>query len=310
MRAASLPSRTWLVPLLLAVALAACGPKNLKERTRHGEKLSDEASSLLDEAEQSLRKLEAERAEKKLQDAKKLMVHPDIELSPESEMLRSRYTELQAMLGPARQEREKRALDAAVEKQRDEILQAQEALNTALEALESKDAGAAQVEAVLSAVARIQDRLREGKPLEAKAEDYAASVRRMEQRLTQATAKAQFTQQVLAYTTGPVATRAEAEALEKKAKAEKKDPDAQLTLYTDARERFQRCGEASQQMIAKTPELERSPIQVEGRATTPKAVGSGCTSKAEALQRTVTKLEKAKAAREKKRAAKATKGKG
>jgi hypothetical protein len=38
-------------------------------------------------------------------------------------------------------------------------------------------------------------------------------------------------------------------------------------------------------------------------------VGSGCASKAESLQRTVTKLEKAKAAREKKRAAK-TKAKG
>jgi hypothetical protein len=309
MRAASVASRTWLVSLLMSVALVACGPKNLKERTRHGEKLSDEASSLLDDAEQSLRKLEAERAEEKLQDAKELIAHPDIELSPESEMLRSRYTELQAMLAPARQEREKRALDAAVEKQRDEILRAQEALNTALEGLERKDAGPAQVEAVLTAVERIQDQLREGKPLEAKSEDYAASVRRTEQRLTQATAKAQFTQQVIAYTSGPVATKLEAEALEKKAKAEKKDPDAQLTLYTDARDRFQRCGEASQQLITKTPELERTPIQVEGRATTPKAVGSGCASKAESLQRTVTKLEKAKAAREKKRAAK-TKAKG
>jgi len=308
MRAASLPSRTWLISLLMAVALVACGPKNLKERTRHGEKLSDQASSLLDDAEQSLRKLEAERAEEKLEDAKELIAHPDIELSPESGMLRSRYTELQAMVAPARQEREKRAVDAAVEKQRDEILRAQEALNTALEGLERKDAGPAQVGAVLTAVERIQDRLREGKPLEAKSEDYAASVRRTEQRLTQATAKAQFTQQVLAYTSGPVATRLEAEALEKKAKTEK-DPDAQLTLYTDARERFQRCGEASQQLITKTPELERSPIQVDGRATTPKAVGAGCTSKAESLQRTVTKLEKAKAAREKKRAAKA-KGKG
>jgi hypothetical protein len=308
MRAAVPHSRTWLVSLLLAAALAACGPKNLKERTRHGEKLSDEASSMLDEAEQSLRKLEAERAEEQLKEVKELLAHPDIELSPESEMLRSRHAELLAMVAPARQERERRQLDAAVEKQRDEMLRAREALDTALEALERKDAGPAQVEAVLTAVERIQERLREGKRLEAKSEDYAASVRRMEQVLTQATAKARFTEQVIAYTSGPVAARLEAEALEKKAKAER-DLDAQLTLYMDARERYRRCAEASQQLITKTPELERTSIQVEGRATTPKAVGSGCTAKAESLQRTVTKLEKAKAAREKKRAAK-SKGKG
>ncbi|HEX8698762.1 MAG TPA: hypothetical protein VF815_07995, partial [Myxococcaceae bacterium] len=300
---AFLTFRPWLVPLLLAAALAACGPKNLKERTRHGEKLTDEASTLLDEAEQRLRKLEPERAEERLKEAKVLLANPDIELAPESEMLRSRHAELQAMVGPARQERERREVDAAVEKQRDEILRVQEALSTALEALEAKDAGPAQVEAVLKAVERVQERLRAGKALEAKSEDYAASVRRTETRLTQATAKAQFTQQVIAYTSGPVAARQEAEALEKKAKAEK-NPDAQLALYLDAQERFRRCGEASQQIVTKTPELERSPIQVDGRATTPKAVGSGCTAKVESLQRTVTKLEKAKAAREKKRAAK------
>ncbi|HLL01588.1 MAG TPA: hypothetical protein VK539_13445 [Myxococcaceae bacterium] len=304
MHAAFPHSHTWLIPLLLAVALSACGPRNLKERTRHGEKLSDEASSLLDDAEQSLRKLEPERAEEQLAEVKELVAQPDIELSPESEMLRSRLAELQAQVVPARKERERRELDAAVEKQRDEILRAQEALNTALEALERKDAGPAQAEAVLAAVERTQARLREGKSLESRSEDYAASVRRTEQRLTQATARAQFAQQVFAYTAGPVASRLEAEALEKKARAEK-EPDAQLTLYTDARERFRRCGEASQQLISKTPELERTAIQVDGRATTPKAVGSGCTAKVDSLQRTVTKLEKARAAREKKRAAKA-----
>src|SRR5688500_13929815 len=90
MRAAFPHTHPWLIPLLLAVALSACGPKNLKERTRHGEKLSDEASSLLDDAEQSLRKLEPERAEEQLAEAKELVAHPDIELSPESEMLRAR----------------------------------------------------------------------------------------------------------------------------------------------------------------------------------------------------------------------------
>jgi hypothetical protein len=302
---AALPcSRIWLAPLLLAAALAACGPKSLKERTAHGEDRSDEASTLLNEAEEDLRSLEADRAEKRLQQAKELLAHPDVELYPEGEMLRSRLVELQGRVASTRQERAQRELDAAVEKQRDGILRVMEALSTALESLERKDAGPQQVEAVLTAVEGAQEQLREGKSLEAKSEDYAASARRAEQKLTQATAKARFTQQVIEFTSGPVVARQEAEALEKKAKAER-NPDAQLTLYTEARERLQRCAETSQQLITKTPELERSPIQVEGRATTPKAVGTGCTTKVDSLQRTVAKLEKAKAAREKKRAGKA-----
>jgi hypothetical protein len=302
MRAAFPCPRPWLAPLLVALALAACGPKNLRERTAHGEQRSDEASELLNEAERELQALEADRAEARLKEAKELLTHPDVELYPEAEMLRSRLGELQGRVATTRQERAQKELDAAVEKQRDGIVRVMEALSTALEGLERKDAGPRQVEAVLTAVERAQEQLREGKPLEAKSEDYAASARRTEQKLTQATAKAKLAQQVIEFTSGPVAARQEAEALEKKAQANK-DLVMQLTLYTEALERFRRCGEASQQLIAKTPELERSTIQVDGRATTPKAVSAGCTTKAQALQLKVTKMEKAKAAREQKRAA-------
>jgi hypothetical protein len=307
MRAAPAVIPSWLAPLLLGVLLTACGPKNLKERTRHGEKLSDEASSLLDEAEKALRNLDADRAEAELKDAQKLLSQPDIELSPESEMLESRYTELKARIGPTREEKARKDLDAAVDKQRDSLMQAMNEVSTAIEALDRKDAGPAQVKAVLEAVDHTRDRLKEGKKLEAKSEDYGASARRTEQRLEQATAKAKSVQQMLDFVSGPATARQEAEELVKKAKAEK-DPDKQLSLYTDARDHFQRCGETAKQMIAKTPELEKSSIQVAGQTTTPKAVVSSCGTKADSLQKTVTKLEQAKAAREKKKAAKAKKG--
>lgn len=294
-----LPS--WLAPLLLGVLLAACGPKNLKERTRHGEKISDQASTLLDDAEKDLARLDADKAEDRLKDAQELLANPDIELSPESEMLQSRYSELKARIGPTREEKARREVEAAVEKQRDTIVTAMGEVTSALKALEAKDAGPAQVKAVLDSVERTREKLKDGKKLEPKSEDYAASVRRTEQRLEQAVAKARSAQQVIDFVSGPATARQEAEDLVKQAKAEK-DPDKQLSLYTNARSRFQRCGESAKELIAKTPALEKSPIQVAGQTTTPKAVASGCGTRADSLQKTVAKLEQAKAAREKKKA--------
>ncbi|WP_224248515.1 hypothetical protein [Hyalangium gracile] len=308
MRTAYSPFPSWLAPLLLGVLLAACGPKSLKERTRHGEKLSDEAAPLLDGAERDLSKLDAAGAEEKLKEAQELLSHPDIGLSPEGEMLQSRLSELQARLAPTRAEKAQKDLDAAVERQRDRLMQAMAEVTTTLEALEGKDVTRPQTEAVLKAVDRTRERLKEGKSLEAKSDDYGASARRTEQRLEQAAAKARSVQQVLDFVSGPATARQEAEALVKQAKAEK-DPDKQLTLYTDARARFQRCGDTAKQLIAKAPELEKSPIQVEGQTTTPKAVASSCGTKADSLQKTVAKLEQAKAAREKKKAASAAKAK-
>jgi hypothetical protein len=306
MRAAPTGLPSWLAPLLLGALLTACGPKNLEDRTRHGEKLSDEAASLLNGAEKDLQNLDADRAERQLQDARKLLANPDIELSPEGELLQSRLTELQARVGATREERARRDLDTAVEKQRDNVVQAMDGVTTALEALEGKDVGPAQLEALLKAVERTREKLKEGKKLEAKSPDYGASVRRTELRLEQATAKVRSMQQMLDFVFGPATARQEAEALVKQAKAEK-DPDKQLALYTQARDRFQRCTETAKQQLAKAPELEKSPLQVEGQTTTPKAVASGCGTKADSLQKTVAKLEQAKAAREKKKGASAAK---
>jgi hypothetical protein len=307
MRAAPFVAPSWLIPLLLGLLLAACGPKSLKERTRHSEKLSDEASSLLDDAERSLSNMEPDRAEVPLKHAQKLLSHPDIELSPESGMLQSRLTELKARVGPAREEKTRREFEAAVDKQRDAIVQAMLDVSNASDAIDRKDPSPEQHKALLDAIERTRDRLKEGKKLEAKSEDYAASVRRTEKRLDDATAKAQSAKLVIDFVYGPAAARLEAEELVKKAKAER-DPDQQLTLYTDARDRFQQCGETAKQLIAKTPILENRSIVVAGQTTTTKAVISGCDTRAGSLQKTVAKLEKAKEAREKRKNARSKKG--
>jgi hypothetical protein len=307
MRVAPFVAPSWLIILLLGLLLAGCGPKSLKERTRHGEKLSDESSTLLDEAERALGNLDPDRAEGPLRHAQKLLSHPDIELSPESGMLQSRLAELKARVGPAREEKARREFETAVDKQRDAIVQAMLDVSNAVEAIDRKDPSLEQHQALLDTIERTRNKLKEGKKLEAKSEDYAASVRRTEKRLEDASAKAQSAKVVIDFVYGPAANHLRAEELVKKAKAEK-DPDQQLTFYTDARDRFQQCGETAKQLIAKTPILESRAIVVAGQTTTAKAVMSGCETRAGALQKTVTKLEKAKEAREKKKNARSKKG--
>jgi len=303
-------SRTWATLLFLLLAVSACGgPRTLKQRQAFGEKRTDEATVLLNQAEQSLRNLDADGAVPKLAKAKEVLGHPDVDLSPEGEMCRSQLAELQALVPKVREERtrrertaredaEKQKLDAAVEKQRDDVVQAMGAVTEAIEALEGQDAGAAQVKALNEAIQRTKDRLKAGKALEEKSEDYAASARRTERRLEQAETRARLAQRVVDFVSGPLGASQEAQELEKKARTEK-ELEERLSLYTDVRERFQRCGEEAEKLLSEVPELARNPIQVKGRPTLVKVVAANCKTRASALQRTVVKLEQAKEKRDK-----------
>jgi hypothetical protein len=307
-------SRTWVILLLLAVATSACGPRTQHQRQTTGEKRTDEATLLLNEAGQHLRDLDADRAEPLLARAKEVLAHPDVDLSPEGEMLRSELASLQARVPRVREERvrrerevvaerERKELEARVEKQRDAVVEAMFAVTEALDALERKDAGGAQVVAAREALQRTRERLRAGKELEAKSEDYAASARNTERRLEQAEVRLRLAQRVIDFVSGPLGDSQEAPALEKKAKRER-DLEARLSLYTEVRERFRRCGSEAERLLSERPELARSPLPVKGRPMALKAIAAGCKKKAGALQRVVAKLEKARVKRDKARAKK------
>ena len=302
-------SRTWVTVLFLLVAVSACGPRTIKQRQAFGEKRTDEATLLLSQAEQHLRNLDAESALPKLAKVKEILAHPDVDLSPEGEMCRMQLAELQALVPKVREERDRRErtareeserqrLEAAVEKQRDDVVQAMAAVTEALDAIEGKDADAAQVKALNEALQRTRERLKAGKEVEAKSEDYAASARRTERRLEQAEARARLAQRVVDFISGPLGDSQEAQELEKKARREK-ELEARLSLYTDVHERFQRCGEEAEKLLAEVPELARNPIQVKGRPTVVRVIATGCKTRASAVQRVVTKLEQAKVKRDK-----------
>ncbi len=186
-------SRTWVFLLLLMVAASACGPRTRQQRQSHGDKRTDEATLLLNEASQHLRELNADRAEPLLAKAATVLAHPDVDLSPEGEMLRSELADLQARVPRVREEkvrrqkesvaeRERKELAATVEKQRDAVVEAMFAVTEAMDALEGRDAGSAEVTAASDAIQRTRERLTTGKELEAQSEDYAASARSTERR--------------------------------------------------------------------------------------------------------------------------------
>jgi hypothetical protein len=294
--------------LLLAMAVSACGPRTKQQRQNYGERRTDEATLLLNEAERELRNQSPERAEPILAKAKEVLAHPDVDLSPEAEMCRSQLAELQALVPKvrearaqrertAREEEVKKKLEAAVEKQRDDVVQAMSDVSTAIDALEEKDAGRAQVDAARAAITRARERLKTGKELEAKSEDYEASARSAERRLGQAETRLRLSQRVIDFVTGPYGESQEAPELEKKARQEK-DLEARLSLYTDVRERFVRCGEEAEKLLTEVPELAKGPIQVKGRPTQLKVVATGCKKKAGQLQLVLVKLEKAKVKQE------------
>ncbi|OJT26976.1 hypothetical protein BO221_02935 [Archangium sp. Cb G35] len=297
-------SRTWLLLVLLAVASSACGPKTKQQRQAYGEKRTDEATLLLNEASNHLRELNADRAEPLLTKAQEVLAHPDVNLSPEGEMLRSELAELQARVPRVREEkvrrekqavveRERKELEAAVEKQRDAVMEALFAANEALDALESKDAGSAQVTAASDALQRTRERMKAGKELEAKSADYAASARSTERKLEQAEARLKQGRRVIDFVSGPLGGSQEAPELEKKARKEK-DIAARLSLYTEVRDRYRTCGSEAEKLLSEMPELARSPLPVKGRPMVLKAVATGCKKKAGLTQRAVVKLEKAK----------------
>ncbi|HEX5750161.1 MAG TPA: hypothetical protein VFZ09_28280 [Archangium sp.] len=305
------PSRTWLLLVLLAVATSACGPRTKQQRQAYGEKRTDEATLLLSEATSHLRELNADRAEPLLAKAKEVLAHPDVDLSPEGEMLRSELAELQARVPRVREEkvrrekqavaeRERKELETAVEKQRDAVVEALFAANEALDALEAKDAGSAQVTAASEALQRTRERLKAGKELEAKSEDYAASARSTERKLEQAEARLKQGRRVIDFVSGPLGGSQEAPALEKKARKEK-DLAARLSLYTEVRERYRVCASEAETLLSEMPELARSPLPVKGRPMVLKAVILGCKKKAGLTQRAVVKLEKAQVKWEKAR---------
>jgi hypothetical protein len=287
--------------LLLMVLVACGGPRTLKERTVYGERRADEAAMQLGEAERELRALRPERAQEPLSKAQELLAHPDVDLSPEAELLRTRLAELREAEGLVRQEIARQQLTAEVEKQRDSVVQAREQLATALESLEQPGASPQQVEAAHKALGQLRERLQQGKELEAKEPDYAASARRTEERVRQGEALIRRVELRQVFASGPLAAYSDARALEALAR---KDRAQQLTLLTQARDRYQQCNESATRLLTESPGLEPLPFATEKGTATAKAVVSECKAKTEALGSTVAKLEKKLEKKQKRRGGK------
>lgn len=296
-----------LAPLALAVGLGACGPRSMQARIASGERKSERASTLLDEAERAMRELEPDRAEARLREAENLLSDKDVELYPESELLRARLTEVRGRLAPSREERARQDLQKEVQRRREEVDRALADLRSALPELERKDAGRAQVDHVRDASRRVEQRVEDGKGLEAKDPAYAEYAGQALKQVQEARGRAAVVEKTLEFIAGPMKDRAEAVALAKRAK-EERDLEERLGLYTQARRRFSDCIDNGQKLIDEAPGLEKAGVELDGKTVSVKVVTTGCQAQVDGLDRTLEKLLKAQATVSKKAKGK-TKGK-
>lgn len=283
-----------LAPLTLAVGLAACGPRSMQARIASGERKSERASALLDEADRAMSELEPDRAEARLREAGDLLSDRDVDLYPEGDLLRARLTEARGRLVLCREERARQDLAREVQRRREEVDRALADLRAALPELERKDAGRAQVDHVRDASRRVEQRVEDGKGLEAKDAAYAEYAGQALKQVEEARGRAAVVEKTLEFIAGPMKDRAEAVALAKRAKAER-GLEERLGLYTQARRRFVDCTDNGQKLIDQAPGLEKARVELDGKPVSIKAVTRGCQARVDGLDRTLEKLLKAQA---------------
>jgi hypothetical protein len=89
---------------------------------RDAERHADRAQALLDEAQKAAQALEPDSMERALKDAKEALLSPNIDLYPDASLHTERYKELAARLPQVRADREKRDLEARLNKARDRLV--------------------------------------------------------------------------------------------------------------------------------------------------------------------------------------------
>jgi hypothetical protein len=283
-----------LAPLVLAVSLGACGPRSMQARIASGEKKSERASALLDEAERAMNALEPDLAEARIKEAEDLLLDKDVELYPEGDLLRARLTEARGRLAQCREERSRQGLQREVQRHREEVDRALADLRSALPELDRKDAGRAQIDHVRDAGRRVEQRVEGGKGFEAKDPAYAEHAHQALKEVEAARGRTAVVEKMLEFIAGPMKERTDAVAMAERAKAER-NLEKRLGLYTQARQRFSGCTDNGQKLIDETPGLEKVSIELDGKPVSIKAVTAGCQARVDGLDRTLEKLLTAQA---------------
>jgi len=291
--------------LLAVLALTgACGPKSLEARTRQAEKSADEAAEALDRAQKAAEALEPDDLDDALADAKKALADPDIHLYPEAGMHQDRYQELAAKAPEVRAAREKRDLEARLDKARSEVVPLVQAMLEGTEGLTPASATDEKVEAVEKAARRVKERVDDDKGLFAKSPDFKDWAENQLRKADKALEAAARAKKGVAFKAGAVAALAQAKS--KRAEAKKLAVKDRVDALEEAKKQLAAC-EAGAQAAAKDKDLQAVGFPVDGKPLTPEKLDKACKDQGKQLEPELKKakdaLKKAEAA-EKKKAAK------
>jgi hypothetical protein len=278
--------------LLVCLPLLACGPKSMEARMRVAEKRADSVSKSLDQAEKAENDLEPKEAESNLEDAKKGLMDPDINLHPELEMLVDRFKELQARLDATKQAREKRDLDKRLEKARDEVVPAVQKLADALEKLSPNAPTKDQISVVEDDAKKVREGVDDAKDMFVKDPSFASWAKSQRAKAEKALDEVTKAKARLRFIEGAGQQLLDAQSKAKEARALKSLDDKAARLQ-EAKDLLDKCTTQGPAAIA-DPLLKDAQLKIlPGKPQPPAAVVTACTT---ALKTVTADLEKTRKA--------------
>ena len=268
---AALAAMVWMV--------VGCGPKTSNARMKDSERRADQVNRSLDQAQDAETRLEPKDAESALEDAKKGLMDPDINIYPELDLMVDRYKELQAKLDAVRAERTKRDLDQKLNKARDKVVPAVQKLSEATDKLSATAPTQEQIEAVEDPAKDVRDGVDDAKDLFVRDPDFALWAKSQRAKAEKALEEVARAKAKLKLIEGPGGAWLEAQKLIKDARSGLK-PDEQQDKLTAAKGRLEACIKDGNALRA-DPALPAEKVKVgNGPPQTPAQLVAGCRCRA------------------------------
>lgn len=295
-----------LVCVVVTLMMIACAPKGTRARVSHGERLGDEASSLLDDAEKALSDLDADRAEKKLREADRILKEPAASRNPDFALLVERHKALEPRVGETRAEKARAEVAAKVNRRREVIAKSVKTFRLAITEVELHPADRGAIEGARRAANQMNADIDWEPELQEKDPEFKSYVQALKIDVQNASKQLVFAERAVEFADGPARDHDEAVALVARAKGEKA-LDSRLARLQEAKERFARCNQRALTMIAATPGLDKAAIRPSGRPSTGAAIASACEAQGGSLDKRIAATQKILDERAKRAAKKAAK---
>lgn len=268
---------------------------------KSADKKSDQIGVLLNEAEQFSAQVQPKKAEDALSQADRLLNDPEMQLSPDREMLASRHDELLSKLNEVREARKVKDIEEAVINERAEIGPSLQAMKDAAEAVASPKADEKVVTALRESVTALEKAIGasdERRLFALKDSSFMGYLKRAKAETEKARAVLTKGEKKVAFIAGPVAFKLKA-AKDLKDSKSQKDAEKKRTLVASAATEYGQCASAGLEFTKGGFGAEK--VNVEGVNTSIESLLETCKAAQKSTDQALAKLPKPKAAAAKKK---------